>query len=75
MSDDDQRLLIGFVEEIEQRDDFRAVFAVQIAGGFVCQDDGRVVDQRSANGNPLLLAAGKLIGQMVQSFFQPQGFH
>jgi len=33
---------------------------VEVASGFVGQDDARVVDQRARNAYALLLAAGKL---------------
>ena len=40
------------------------VLAVKVAGRLVRQHDGRRVDERAANGDALLLTAGKLIRQV-----------
>ena len=47
---------------------------VQVAGGFVGQNDGRLVDQGAGDGHPLLLAAGKLVGMMVDAVGQAHPF-
>ena len=51
------------VEFVEQRHDFLAGVAVQVAGRLVGQDQARPVDQRAGNGHALLLAAGNVVGQ------------
>ena len=56
---------------LEQLHDLDAGFAVQRAGGLVRQQDIRVVDQRTGNGNALHLAAGHLAGVLVQLIAQP----
>jgi hypothetical protein len=48
------------------------------AGGFVGQQQGGAVDDRPGDGHPLLLAAGELVGFVVQPLAQPhllQGCH
>ena len=79
MGDDDERLAVAFVAELEELDDFFAVLAVQAAGGFVGEHDGGGVHQGTADGDALLLTAGELVGQMgtpfgkaeeVQEFFE-----
>ena len=37
-----------------------ASLRVEVAGGFVGEEDGRVVDERSGDGDPLLFAAGEV---------------
>ena len=53
------------VELLEDRHDFDAGSAVEIARRFIRQQHLGVIDQRTRNGDTLLLAAGKLAGKMV----------
>src|SRR5262249_1633414 len=54
----DQRLMVALVGELEQRDDLLGVAAIQVAGRLVGQDQRGVIDQRTADGDALLLPAG-----------------
>lgn len=56
---------------LEQLHDLDAGLAVQRAGGLVRQQDIRIVDQRTGNGNALHLAAGHLAGVLMQLIAQP----
>ena len=49
-----------------------AGFGIQIAGGFICQNDSGCCRQRTGNGYSLLLTAGELIGQRIQTIIQPK---
>ena len=53
------------VEPLENVYDLQAGLAIEVPGGFISQDNGRVIDQRPGNGYPLLLTAGELVGLMV----------
>ena len=44
--------------------------AVEVARGFVGEDDAGVVDERAGDGDALLFAAGEFERQMVQPFAQ-----
>jgi len=44
-----------------------AILRVEVAGWFICDDDGRVRGQGTRNGYSLLLTAGKLTGSMFQT--------
>src|SRR5258708_38507715 len=48
------------------------VFRIQVAGGLVSQDNGRLVDQSSGQGHALLLAARKLGRPMVKTLAKSQ---
>src|ERR1700730_2846540 len=48
------------------------VFRIQVAGGLVSQDNGRLVDQSSGQGHALLLAAGKFGRPMVKTLGKSQ---
>src|SRR5579872_4782804 len=52
----DDGIALG-VQRIEQRHDLDAGLRIEIAGRFVCEDDGRTVDQSTRDGNALTLAA------------------
>ena len=53
------------VEILKQFHNLHARFGIEIAGGLIGQNQRRPIDQRARDGYPLLLAAGKLIGQMM----------
>ena len=65
-------LLVLSRHGLQQRQDFLAVFTVQIAGRLVRQNQCGPCNQSSANGDTLLLAAGELTGKMMTAFGQPQ---
>src|SRR5688572_19421357 len=59
----------GFSVEVEEKfDDAMARLGIEIAGGFVGEEDLRAIDEGARDGHALLLATGKLRGIMVQSF-------
>ena len=47
---------------------------VQRTGRLIAKQDVRILDDGSADGRSLLLTAGKLVGQLMPVFVQPQGF-
>ena len=58
------------VEILKQFHNLNTGFGIEIAGGLIGQNQRRPIDQRARDGYPLLLAAGKLIGEMMGPFFQ-----
>jgi hypothetical protein len=50
-------LVVLLVEVAEEVHDLVGVGAVQVAGGLVAPDDGRLVDQRASDGDALALSA------------------
>ena len=58
------------VELIEQIHDLFAGLRIQVPGGLVGEDDGRVIDQGSGDGHALALSAGELVGLVVHARFQ-----
>ena len=52
--------------------DVLAAFGVERAGGFIGKDDAAAVHERPGDGNALLLAAGKLVGLVLQLVRQAQ---
>src|SRR5256885_2303560 len=51
----------SFVEFLEDSHDFDARAGIEIPGGFVGKQEGRLQDQRTSDGDPLLLSARELI--------------
>ena len=68
--DDDQRDAAG-VESFEQAHDFVAGGAVEVAGGFVGEDQRRLHDGGARDGHALALAAGQLVGAVIGAVLQP----
>ena len=62
------------VELIDQRHNFPAGLAVQVTGGLIGQQNGRMTDQGAGNGYPLALPAGELVGQGIQAVSQANPF-
>src|SRR5262245_20395237 len=56
---------------LKQPHDLSARARVEVAGGFVSQQELRPGDQRAGDRYPLLLTAGHLIGMMLQTITQP----
>src|SRR5688572_24455295 len=54
----------------DQIDSFVCVRGVEVAGGFVGEDEARPIGQRPGDGYPLLLAGGKLTRSVVQAVGQ-----
>ena len=59
------------VELLQHSQHLAAGVAVQRAGGLVGQNDRRVTRQSTCNGDTLLLAAGKLVGLVLELIAQP----
>ena len=59
------------VQALEDAHDLDAGARVEVAGGFVGQDDRRLVDQRAGDGDALLLAAGELVRHVVIALAEP----
>jgi len=51
----------------EHGEDGIGVFRIEVAGGLVGEDDGRVGDEGAGDGDALLLAAGELVGAVVEA--------
>src|SRR6266568_1106227 len=59
-----------FVEVVENLENLDAGTGIEVAGGLVGQDDERLIDERSRDGDALLLAAGEFEGFVVQAMAQ-----
>ena len=64
--DHQDRVAFG-VKFAQQADHDFLVGFVEIAGGLVRENQFRMIDQRASHGHALLLAAGKLRGQMLDA--------
>jgi hypothetical protein len=64
-------LRIQFVEHLQN---LGAAFGVEISGGFIGQNNQRVVGQRTGNGDSLLLAAGQLKRAVMHAVGQSHAF-
>ena len=69
VGDHDHQTVPGHLPE--QIHDLHAGITVQRTGGFVRQQNVRIVHQRPGDGHPLHLAAGKLVRLLVKLFPQP----
>jgi hypothetical protein len=57
----------------DEIDDHGAGGGVEIAGGFVGEKDGGLVDQGAGEGGPLELASGKLMRPVMRAIAQADG--
>ena len=74
MSHQDDRGTEVIADLFETVDDLLAGVGVEIAGGLVGHEDGRVVGQRAGDGDTLLLAARQLTGAMAQAIGKTETF-
>ena len=63
-----------FVQFGDQGEDLLAGDTVEVAGGFVGEEEAGTGHEGAGNGDALLLAAGKLVGQVIQPVPQPDAF-
>src|SRR5579864_7564531 len=52
---------------VEEAKNFLSGGGVEVAGGFVAQQNGRAKNESAGDGHALALAAGKLVGTMVRA--------
>lgn len=72
-NDDDGGFLFAIVV-VEQVQDFAAGFGIKAAGGFICQDEVRMVSDGASNGNALLLSPGESAYALANHVFQADFF-
>ena len=76
VGDHNHQTILG--DLLQQLHNLHRGLRVQCAGGFVCQQDLRVVDQGAGDGHALHLTAGHLVGLFVKLIAQThlfQGFY
>jgi len=73
MGDEDDGSFFVAGELGEELNDDGAGSGVQIAGGFVGEDDGGAMDKGASYGGALELAAGKLVGTVVSTVGELNG--
>ena len=69
--DDGRPAGVDFTEQVH---DFERQVGIEIAGWFVRENDGGIVDQRTRDGNALLLAAGQLEWIGIHPVLKPHPF-
>ena len=67
---DDQRRLSFRDDRIKQFDDFLAGMRIEIAGGFIGENQFRLIDERPGDGHALALATGQFRRAMVHALGQ-----
>ena len=71
MRDHNDRLAVFAVQRLEQVQDLVAGLAVEVTGGLVAEQQGRIGDNRARDAYALLLPAGKLAREMSRALHQP----
>ena len=65
---DDNKGFTAFIRQLkEEVKDLATVAGIQITCGLIRKDEIGIVRKSAGNGNTLLLTAGKLIGEVVQT--------
>ena len=65
MGDNNERLTVFLVGNLEKVYDLLAVFGIKVSGGLVGEHHRGRVHQSPTDGHPLLLTAGELVRQVV----------
>lgn len=68
MGHHDDRLLVDFVELLQDLKHVLSTFAVEVADRFIGEDDVGIIDQRAGDSDALLLSAGELAREFVGLF-------
>ena len=72
VGDDDEGLAIIGAELVDQAVHFLGSAAVEVAGGFVGENEGGSVDEGAGYGHALLFAATEFAGFVAQAFAQAE---
>ena len=75
MGDHQNGLASALVDGPQQLHHLSGVGCVQVAGGLVCQQQGRPGDERPPQAHPLLLPAGQLVREGIQLALDAQLLH
>ncbi len=70
MRDQQQGVAAPVHQFAQQVHDAIRLNAIQVARGFVGQQDHRIDHQRASNGDSLLFATGKMLGEMMAAMRQ-----
>ena len=70
MGGDDQGNIALLAQGAKELENFLSRVRIKVAGGFIGQDKGGLIDQSSGDRDPLLLAAGEFIGAMMDALAQ-----
>lgn len=68
--DEEQRGACFFGHFAKKLEDVRSILGVEIAGGFVSEQEGGLVDKGASDGGSLHFAAGKGAGESVGAVFE-----
>jgi len=67
MGHDENGGVEAVVQIVDEAEDFGAGVGVEVAGGLVGEEDGRLESEGSGDGDALAFASGKLVGQVVEA--------
>ena len=62
------------IERLEERENFIAALAIEVAGGFVAQEQRGVGDDGARDADALLFTAGELAGKVVGAVYEADDF-
>ena len=68
MGDEDEGELFFFPQLEEEVEDGAGVFFIEVAGGFIAEEEVRGVHESASDGDALAFAAGKLAGLVAEAF-------
>ena len=68
---DGRSLLVQFMEQVH---DLFAGMCIKVACWFISNDEHGVIDQRTSNGNTLLLPTGEFVGLMIHTIGKANQF-
>src|SRR5438067_2130237 len=72
MGDHDDGLALA-MKLFEEAEDFFGGGAIEVSGGLIGEKDRGLGDERAGDGDALLLAAGKLVGAVLDSIAEADG--
>ena len=70
MGHHDDGLAVLAIEDLQEIEDLFGVVAVEVAGGLVAHQDGRIGDDGPGDGHTLLLPAGQLTGLVLRAVIE-----
>lgn len=74
VGDEDHGVFALMMDAAEEVHDLGGVLGVEVAGGFVGEEDGGFVGEAAGDGDALALTAGEFFGHVIEAMAHADGF-
>ena len=74
VGDEDHGVFALMMDAAEEVHDLGGVLGIEVAGGFIGEEDGGFVGEAAGDGDALALTAGEFFGHVIEAMAHAHGF-